>query len=67
MYAADGCRRHVQACSGQEDNPREALPSILRGRPVLALAFDDMEMVVKAPKVLTLPHQKGANVQPVMA
>ncbi|BDA42510.1 Protein NEOXANTHIN-DEFICIENT 1 [Coccomyxa sp. Obi] len=57
----------VQACSGQEDNPQEALPSIFRGRPVLALAFDDMEMVVNAPKVLALPHRKGANVQPVMA
>jgi hypothetical protein len=56
-----------QAFDGREDNPREALSAILGGRPVLALAFDDMEMVVNAPEVVPLPEHKNAVCQPVLA
>lgn len=56
-----------QAFEGKEDNAKEALPSILGGKPVLALAFDDMEMVVNAPKVVQLPERRGTEQEPVMA
>jgi hypothetical protein len=42
----------MQALEGADEDSLEALPGILGGKPVLALAFDAMEMVVEAPKVV---------------
>ncbi len=64
MKTSTLCR---QAFDGREDNQKEALSAILGGKPVLALSFDDMEMVVNAPEVLPLPNQKVAVAPPVFA
>ena len=41
-------------CEGEGGASREALSAILGGKPVMALAFDDMEMVVHEPEKLQL-------------
>ena len=42
---------------------QEALGGILGGRPVLTLAFDDMEMMVSKPVVLKLHEGQEAEQQ----
>ena len=42
---------------------QEALGGILGGRPVLTLAFDDMEMMVSKPVVLKIHKEQEAEQQ----
>lgn len=53
------CLLGVQANSSASS--QEALHGILSGRPVLALAFDDMEMTVNRPEVVQVNRQKSVE------
>ena len=48
----------VLAAAGDDDHP-EALGALLRGRPLLAIQFGDMRMVVNEPQRVCLGAQEG--------
>ena len=41
----------AQVCQSREEDSKEALSAILGGKPLLAVAFDGMEMVVEEPEI----------------
>ena len=58
----------VQASNSESS--KEALHGILGGRPVLALAFDNMEMTVSQPSVVQVKRRQRKEemrVQPALA